>query len=632
MLKTTFTEIKCPLCFESFTGNRIGHYLKIHLSKNHNLIPNSPEYVNFLRDVLYPFLGIQTGYCAECGNPTKFIGKLSHGFEEFCCKKCRDKGRTERRETTCIKKYGVRHISQTEMYKEKYEKTSWERYGCKHPYQSQEVKEKAKQVFMKKHGVSCPLNVKEYFDKKTKTCIKKYGKENFAQTEDYKQKTKQTCLERYGYEHHLSSPQIQEKRKETWEKKYGVDHPNKNPDIVEKIKQSCIEKYGVSCPAFQLPEYLEKRERTWIENYGVNHPLKLPERAKLVSTSRRRNFFETFCEKLKKYYIIPNFNVERYIENSGLFSYHCNVCDKDFTTDHSIAFYVNCPHCKQSGASTSERDLRYFLQSLGISNIQYNTKAVITPLELDIYLPDYNLAIELNGMYWHCDIHRNWKYHINKTQRCKEKGIRLIHITDYEWDEKQEICQSIIKSALGMNNKIFARDCKIGVVSVENYKKFCENNHIQGYTKAETILGLYHNNELVQLCSFGKSRFKQNEFELIRHCSLRNTNIVGGFSKLISNYVIYNKPTNLISYCDLRWFTGKGYNTNHWELISQTQPNYWYFSLSEYYPHNRIEFQKHKLANKLTKFDPNLTEYQNMINNGWFRYYDCGSYKFQYKI
>ena len=41
-------------------------------------------------------------------------------------------------------------------------------------------------------------------------------------------------------------------------------------------------------------------------------------------------------------------------------------------------------------------------------------------------------------------------------------------------------------------------------------------------------------------------------------------------------------------------------------------------------------FQKHKLKDKLENFDSDLTEVENMINNGYNRIYDCGNLKFVY--
>ncbi len=41
-----------------------------------------------------------------------------------------------------------------------------------------------------------------------------------------------------------------------------------------------------------------------------------------------------------------------------------------------------------------------------------------------------------------------------------------------------------------------------------------------------------------------------------------------------------------------------------------------------------VQFQKHKLKDKIDIYDSELTEYQNMLNNGYDRIWDCGNCTF----
>ena len=99
------------------------------------------------------------------------------------------------------------------------------------------------------------------------------------------------------------------------------------------------------------------------------------------------------------------------------------------------------------------------------------SRFVIPPRELDIYLPERRFAIEFDGLFWHSDVNSNITktYHINKTEECLEKGIRLIHVFEDEWIEKRGIVESRIKNLLGIYDKtVFARKCEIkNVVSSE---------------------------------------------------------------------------------------------------------------------------------------------------------------------
>lgn len=79
-----------------------------------------------------------------------------------------------------------------------------------------------------------------------------------------------------------------------------------------------------------------------------------------------------------------------------------------------------------------------------------NTRRVIKPLELDIYLPDLNLAIEFNGTYWHSNSRKDKDYHLKKSLLCREKNIRLIHI--YEFEPYQTQIQLLKDLILGIDN------------------------------------------------------------------------------------------------------------------------------------------------------------------------------------
>ena len=78
--------------------------------------------------------------------------------------------------------------------------------------------------------------------------------------------------------------------------------------------------------------------------------------------------------------------------------------------------------------------------------IIHHTRKIISPLELDIYLPDIKLAIEYNGIYWHSiEAGTTKDYHLNKSIACRDKGIRLIHIYSSEdFDEHISLLQKLL--------------------------------------------------------------------------------------------------------------------------------------------------------------------------------------------
>ena len=206
----------------------------------------------------------------------------------------------------------------------------------------------------------------------------------------------------------------------------------------------------------------------------------------------------------------------------------------------------------------------------------------------------------------------------------EKKGIQLFHMFEFE---DVEIWKSVISGKIGLNQRIFARKCEIREVSHNDSVKFLNDNHLQGSCNASVRLGLYYNNELVQLMTFGKPRFNKNfDFELLRLCSKKFTNVIGGASKLLKHFRNTFKGS-IISYANRRFSNGNLYRKLGFKEKGVTDVNYFYTKGDIVL--TRYQCQKHKLKDLLENFDPNLSERENMLNNGYHRIYDCGNYIFE---
>ena len=223
------------------------------------------------------------------------------------------------------------------------------------------------------------------------------------------------------------------------------------------------------------------------------------------------------------------------------------------------------------------------------------------------------------------------KYHLNKTKEATESNYQLIHIFSSEWENKKHIVKSRISSMLGVNaRKVGARECTVKEISVEEGRKFLDLNHLQGYVGAKVKIGLFFKDELIAVQTFGVPRFNKDfEWELLRFASATNTHIVGGASKLFKYFIKNYNPKSILSYSDLRWGSGAVYEKLGFEHIRNSEPNYFYFKKSNNLE-SRLKYQKHKLPNLLPNFSEELTEYQNMLNNGYNRIYDCGNAVFSW--
>lgn len=120
-----------------------------------------------------------------------------------------------------------------------------------------------------------------------------------------------------------------------------------------------------------------------------------------------------------------------------------------------------------------ESKIKEFLETLNVKYTQ-NTRKVIAPLELDFYLPKFNLALEINGVYWHTELsgNKNKHYHKDKYILCNELGITLLQFSDFDITSRFDIVKSMIKSRLQLSYKIGARKCIFDSVTKPTALKF----------------------------------------------------------------------------------------------------------------------------------------------------------------
>jgi len=305
--------------------------------------------------------------------------------------------------------------------------------------------------------------------------------------------------------------------------------------------------------------------------------------------------------------------------------------------NHIIGGY-GCPKCSHNGTSKDENIIREYLENNDIK-FQFQYHPFDNKKELDFYLPDYNIAIEVNGIYWHSELKGKGKnHHLNKTKICNDVGIKLLHITDFELKQKYSIVKSKLNSILGINKgKIHGRKCIVKEIDSSLKSKFLNKYHLQGNDKASVKLGLFYKDRLVSIMTFckrriamGKKTTEEGEWELSRYCGNFHFYVIGGASKLLKYFERNYNPKKIVTYADKRWSTGDLYFNLGFTHTHDSQPNYWYFK-SEYKLYHRFNFRKSELSKKLDTFDPHKTEWENMVDNGWNRIWDCGNMVFEKK-
>lgn len=284
---------------------------------------------------------------------------------------------------------------------------------------------------------------------------------------------------------------------------------------------------------------------------------------------------------------------------------------------------IICRICSPLFTSKGERDIAELVSKYTL--VDTNNRSLLDGLEIDIYLPELKIGIEYNGEYWHSETKKGKSYHLDKTTVAKGKDIRLIHIFEHEWLQKQDIVKSRLLGMLGQNYKLGARKCTIKELAFNEIKDFLNENHLQGSgSPSKYNFGLYYKDILEAVMTFSKPRFNSNyDYELIRYASLTGVNIQGGASKLLK-YFTNKYQGSIISYSDKRWGDGNLYKTLGFKYSHSSEPSYFYAKNSTIL--SRYQCQKHKLSTLFPEFyKDELTELDIMSNAGFNRVYDCGT-------
>lgn len=444
---------------------------------------------------------------------------------------------------------------------------------------------------------SCAQSADIILKNRKMTCLKKYGDENYNNRE----KSVKTCLEKYGVENIQQVKEINEqsirtkhrnygdkcesitkKTKETKFKKYG----NANYNNIEKNKKTCLEKYGVE-NVFAVEEVKEKIKNTNLERYGVEHPMK--------STIILEHTKNTNLEK---------YNVE----------WCCMRKEARF------------------GYSNDSKPNDKFAKLLDKNNIEYEREFPLHRFSYDFKIG--NILVEIDpigthnsqfGIYGKNPISKD--YHLNKTNLAKENGFHCIHVWD--WDNVDKIIQM-----LKPKKTLYARKLEFKEVKLKDAVEFLNKYHLQNSCKGQKIcLGLYHNNELVQLMTFGKPRYNKNfEWELLRLCSHSDYMIVGGAEKIFKHFVEDICPNGVVSYCDVSKFNGGVYETLGFEKHIAGPSKHWYRQSDNMHITDNLLRQRGYDQLFDANYGKGTSNEELMLEHDFLPIYDCGQTTYKYFI
>lgn len=395
--------------------------------------------------------------------------------------------------------------------------------------------------------------------------------------------TKQTCINRYGVPHpamaddarqhlrcKLQSPDVVDKIRHTNLLKYGYTNPAQSPEIRKKIRTTLLSR-----------EYKLKYESAMMSKYGVCYPMQ--------SDELKQRQFDTCKER----YDVP---------------YAC-MLDQCRQNNHFIV-------------SNRNKDVSEIFKQYGITTtLEYK----IGKYAFDLYITDTKTFLEVDPTYTHNTIGNHWNhsgidkyYHLNKSKIAIDNGYCCIHI--FDWD-------NVDKIAMRFQHKqvVYARNCSIEVIDKATANELINNYHLQGSCNGQKIcLGLYYNDVLVQVMTFGKPRYnKHYQYELLRLCTVSNILVVGGAERLFKYFIRSYNPESVISYCDLAKFSGTVYERLGFIHSHNTEPNLVWSKGVEKITNNLL-LQRGYDQLFSANYGKGTSNEELMLQSGWLPVYDCG--------
>ena len=278
-----------------------------------------------------------------------------------------------------------------------------------------------------------------------------------------------------------------------------------------------------------------------------------------------------------------------------------------------------CVKCDNM-TSTGQKEIEEFVRSL-VPEVETSTRRVISPQEIDVWVPSKNFGIEFNGLYWHSEKFLEKDYHDKKSRAARSVGAEIFHVFEDEWREKRHIIESMIASRLGhIQKSLGARSCRLAILSRDTRQEFFNQSHIDGDTQASIAWGLYDGEVLVSALSLREpfhGKWK-GWFEVARFATLPGRSIPGALGRLTAaarDHARSAGKSGLMTYVDTRLGLGKSYATVGYQEIETTAPRFWWTDFRRRF--NRFSVRANKADG--------LTERDNAAARGVVKIWGCSN-------
>ena len=415
--------------------------------------------------------------------------------------------------------------------------------------------------------------------------------------------------------HQIKTPSQQQLRQASLQRKYGVSNVSNVPEFRSKALTKLLTKQGIQ-------DRKEKREATNIKKYGVTNSGGLPQ-FKSSRTGRNRHITTDVLDLLNDPQWIRN---EHHTNKKSL-----TEIAQDIGVNMSTVM-IRCHkfniEVKNYFQSSEEKSVVTYVRSVYDGVISERDRSL--GFEVDILIPDKQIAIEYCGLFWHSEqCGKDRWYHHKKYIKCKQAGIQLLTIFADEWKYKSDIVKRMVYHKMSLTStKIYGRTTTVSVIDPKQAAIFLDQYHIQGNGGGSVHLALQDTSSIVAVMQFKNT---SRGWLLNRYAT--SAHVVGGASKLFQYFIKTYNPCTVFTFADHRLSNGKLYDVMGATSHQVLPPDYCYSGPGcNGRRIHKFNF-RHKFLNKrIPNYNSGLTEFENCDNAKLWRIWDCGKTKYTWEF
>ena len=421
--------------------------------------------------------------------------------------------------------------------------------------------------------------------------------------------------------------------------KFREVHKDENMDYSQVVYTGMHNKVKIICHDLKPDgtEYGEFWQEPVVHLKGCTHPQKAIDR----NSENRRYTTDDFIKKAMLVHKSDDYDYSLvdYKSSKTKVKIICKKCGSNgkmhgiFETSPDLFLMgKGCPKCGNHMSTAEDEICEFMAKIVGSGKIIRRSHKILNGDELDIYVPDFRLAIEYDGIRWHSEqFNKNKNYHLEKTLKCRDAGITLIHVFEDEWIKNKNLVLEKIGHFLGTIKKsvIGGRKCVVREVKYQEAKDFLNRFHLQGFAKSSVYYGAFCQDILLGVMTFTKF---EDDWELNRFCTNTNYSCPGVASKIFKQFIKDYNPDSVKSFLDRRWcFDEKNnlYTKLGFKQDAILPPDYRYTNGHGERLH-KFGFRK-QILHKKYGLPLDMTENEMTAKLGYYKIWDCGLIRYIWK-